>query len=67
MKPLMSALLALSVLAVQAGTPVTAAVAAEQCRNDKGKFIKCPPPKPKTCRDDKGKFIKCDAGSASGR
>ena len=33
--------------------------AAAQCRDAKGKFIKCPTAKPKTCRDAKGHFAKC--------
>jgi hypothetical protein len=40
------------------------AVAAEQCRNDKGQFIKCPAAdaKPQKCRDAKTKrFASCDA------
>ena len=42
---------------------ISSASAAAPCRDDKGKFIKCPPApaKPKTCRDAKGKFIKCPA------
>jgi hypothetical protein len=53
-----------------AGAPALAPVAnAAQCKDAKGKFIKCPPapkpapavkPAPKTqCRDAKGKFITC--------
>jgi hypothetical protein len=49
-----------------APTPTWAADApaakAKPCRDDKGKFTKCPAPeaaKPKPCRDAKGKFIKC--------
>lgn len=43
---------------------VTAAgVDAKQCRDAKGKFVKCKTtmqmPMKKTCRDAKGKFIKC--------
>lgn len=44
---------------------VTPTLAATQCRDAKGKFIKCATtaaPKPATkCRDPKGKFIKCPA------
>ncbi|NHO33148.1 hypothetical protein GOB85_12030 [Acetobacter sp. LMG 1636] len=44
---------------------VSTAVAAS-CRDDKGKFIKCPPQKPVKCRDAKGRYTKCttDGGSA---
>ena len=39
------------------------ALADKQCRDSKGKFIKCPaasaPAKPKQCKDAKGKFTKC--------
>jgi hypothetical protein len=40
----------------------TAEAKAAQCRDAKGKFIKCaaaPAEKPKQCRDAKGKFTKC--------
>jgi hypothetical protein len=41
------------------------ALSAEQCRNDKGQFIKCPAAadtKPQKCRDAKTKkFASCDA------
>ena len=46
--------------AVLASTATLPAVAAGACRNDKGKFVKCPPA-PKMCRDAKGKFTKCAA------
>jgi hypothetical protein len=46
------------------GLPMTSFAA--QCRDAKGKFIRCPPPavapvnpKAQPCRDAKGKFIKC--------
>lgn len=42
--------------------------AATPCRDAKGKFIKCPPPKtapaPKRCRDAKGHFAKCGTPGA---
>lgn len=40
-----------------------------QCRDAKGKFIKCPPPPLKTvqCRDAKGKFTKCPTAEAPAR
>lgn len=68
----MSAALALAVdTSAFAKAPEKAAAAAPaakktQCRDDKGKFIKCPAAdaKPKKCRDPKGKFIKCDAAGA---
>jgi hypothetical protein len=44
------------------------AVGAAPCRDAKGKFIKCPPPKtapaPKKCRDAKGHFAKCGTPGA---
>jgi hypothetical protein len=45
-------------LAALAGSPAMSA----QCRDAKGKFIKCPEksaPAPKRCKDAKGKFAKC--------
>jgi hypothetical protein len=56
---------AVSLGLASAPTPAWAAEApakAKPCRDDKGKFTKCPAPqaaKPKQCRDAKGKFIKC--------
>jgi hypothetical protein len=47
-------------MALGAALP-SVALAAAPCRDAKGKFIKCPPPKPVQCRDAKGKFIKCPA------
>ena len=48
--------LALSALSLMAGaaTPSLAA----QCKDKKGKFIKCPA-KPKTCRNAQGHYAKC--------
>jgi hypothetical protein len=44
-----------------------ASAAAQQCRDAKGKFIKCPPaaaaPK-QQCKDAKGKFAKCGTPGA---
>jgi hypothetical protein len=59
MKKLMLALGAASLLAGSAPS-----LAATQCRDKAGKFIKCPPKaalkaKPKACRDSKGHFAKC--------
>jgi hypothetical protein len=47
-----------------------AAAKATQCKDDKGKFIKCPPaaaaPAATTrCKDAKGKFIKCGTPPAA--
>lgn len=53
--------LALSALAFVAGS--SPSIAATQCRDKSGKFVKCPQPKatakPKQCRDKSGKFTKC--------
>lgn len=54
MKKLVFALCAFSLLAGSGPS-----LAANQCRDKNGKFIKCPPAKAKQCRDAKGKFIKC--------
>jgi hypothetical protein len=43
------------------------AMAATQCRDAKGKFIKCPPkssPKTNKCRDAKGRYAKCGTPGA---
>jgi hypothetical protein len=59
MKKLVLALCAFSLLAGSGPS-----LAATQCRDKSGKFIKCPakvPAKPKMCRDKKVKFIKCAA------
>ena len=58
-------LLAVSALAFMLS--LSGGVDAKQCRDAKGKFIKCATPAPnsmmmagpKKCRDAKGKFIKC--------
>lgn len=42
-------------------------MAANRCRDAKGKFIKCPPPKAapaKKCRGAHGKFVKCGTPAA---
>ena len=59
MKKLLFALSAASLM--MASGP---SIAANQCRDKSGKFIKCPPKKttptkPKQCRDKNGKFTKC--------
>ena len=60
MKKLLLAIGAVSLLACSAPS-----LAAAQCRDKNGKFIKCPKPaakpkaKPKMCRDAKGHFAKC--------
>lgn len=48
-------------LAITAGP---ALATGKQCRDAKGKFVKCPPAaastvKPNRCKDAKGKFAKC--------
>ena len=47
-------------LAGLASSATVPGLAAAPCRNDMGKFVKCPPA-PKMCRDAKGKFTKCGA------
>lgn len=43
-----------------------APASAEQCRDAKGKFVKCEPVKKKAaqCKDAKGKFAKCGTAGA---
>ncbi|WP_200925531.1 MULTISPECIES: hypothetical protein [Rhizobium/Agrobacterium group] len=56
-----------SILVCAALTSFAAAPAsAEQCRDTKGKFIKCEPVKKKAaqCKDAKGKFAKCGTTGA---
>lgn len=58
-------ILAMSALALFAGS--TPGVAASQCRDSKGKFIKCPDKaaaKPARCKDARGKFAKCGTPGA---
>ncbi len=58
------ALAAAALLALAVSSPSFAA----QCRDAKGKFIKCPaasaPAKPTKCKDAKGKFAKCGTPGA---
>lgn len=44
----------------------TPSIAANRCRDAKGKFIKCPPAPKKVvrCKDAKGKFAKCGTPGA---
>lgn len=47
--------------------PFAVHAAPAQCRDAKGKFIKCPEkpaPAPKKCKDAKGKFAKCGTAGA---
>jgi hypothetical protein len=48
--------------------PAAAYAKAPQCRDDSGKFIKCPPKPAETpkvkCKDTSGKFAKCSAPGA---
>jgi hypothetical protein len=56
-------LVALSVLSLVAGSmPAIAA----QCRDTKGRFVKCPQSKAQSahCRDAKGKYAKCGTKGA---
>ena len=46
---------------------VSGALAATQCRDSSGKFIKCPPPtttKPVHCKNASGQFAKCSSPGA---
>jgi len=56
-----------SVLIVAALTSFAAAPAsAEQCRDARGKFVKCETTKKKVqCKDAKGKFAKCGTAGAT--
>jgi len=57
-------LLACSILiGVAMALPATAGAA--PCKDAKGRFIKCPPPKPVRCKDAKGKFVKCGTPGAT--
>lgn len=53
----------LTVAATMAALPLALAMPstafAAPCKDAKGKFIKCAPPKKGPCKDAKGKFIKC--------
>jgi hypothetical protein len=57
-----------AILALAFASSLGSVASAKQCRDAKGKFIKCPPAamgsmkmaKPKQCKDPKsGKFVKC--------
>jgi hypothetical protein len=54
MKKLLLSLAALSLV----GGAATPSIAATQCRDKNGKFVKCPA-KPKVCRNSKGHYTKC--------
>jgi hypothetical protein len=61
-------LAAAAALSIAIGGVAAPAFAANQCRDDKGKFIKCPttPPAAGTkCKDAKGKFAKCGTPGAT--
>jgi hypothetical protein len=60
MRKILLALSALSLIGVSA--PALAA----QCRDSKGKFIKCAKPTPKAtkCRDSKGHYARCGTPGA---
>ena len=49
---------ALTALSLLAGSEPSLAAA---CKDARGKFIKCPPPKAAVCRNAQGHFIKCPA------
>jgi hypothetical protein len=59
-----NAVLAFSALALVAGS--SPSLGANQCRDLKGKFIRCPEKaaKPIRCKDAKGKFAKCGTPGA---
>ncbi|OJY01065.1 MAG: hypothetical protein BGP04_17885 [Rhizobiales bacterium 62-17] len=66
---MMKTILALIIATVAMFAVPTAsyAQAAERCRDDKGKFMKCPAPAAATsnrCKDAKGKFAKCGTPGA---
>ena len=59
--------IAIAVVASLLGMSAATSVAAEQCRNPAGKFIKCPPKsatKILRCKDASGKFAKCGTPGA---
>lgn len=55
----------IAVIAATSLLAIPATVQAAPCKDAKGKFMKCPPPKPAAtpkkgpCKDAKGKFTKC--------
>lgn len=56
--------LSLAIIAI--GFAAASTASAAPCRNDKGKFVPCPPvAAAKKCRDAKGKFIKCQVMPAT--
>ena len=60
-------MIAIAMVASLMGMSAATSVAAEQCRDPAGKFIKCPPKpdtKPQRCKDASGKFAKCSAPGA---
>jgi hypothetical protein len=50
--------------AASAALIVGTAAYAAPCKDAKGKFITCPPPKAAQCKDAKGKFTKCPTVAA---
>lgn len=58
----MESVLIVAALATFAAAPASA----EQCRDAKGKFVKCETTKKKVqCKDEKGKFAKCGTAGAT--
>jgi len=63
----MRQLLIATVVSIGLVSGVAAPLAAAPCKDAKGKFVKCPPPKAaaaKRCKDAKGKFVKCGTPGA---
>jgi hypothetical protein len=56
--------IAVFIAALSLSAMASSATAAPPCKDAKGKFIKCPPPKPVRCKDAKGKFAACTAPGA---
>lgn len=59
--------LTIAVAAMFAVPSASYAQAPERCRDDKGKFMKCPAPAAASsarCKDAKGKFAKCGSPGA---
>lgn len=55
-----------SLIVVTLATFAAAQVRADQCRDAKGKFVKCETTKKKIqCKDAKGKFAKCGTAGAT--
>jgi hypothetical protein len=60
-------MIAFAMTALLMGMSAATPVAAEQCRDSAGKFIKCPlkpDTKAKRCKDASGKFAKCGTPGA---